>query len=208
MSRAPKRLLTSAILSLALCVFAVGQGKTPPSDPTFKLRGLDGKIVDLSATRGNVVLVSFGATWCAPCTAELRSLNEVLSEYRGKPVKFFWVIVERSEQISNGELKRYARERKLAFPVLRDTGQMVFLQFAEKVRLPMMIMLDKEGKVVGPATFGMKPPPESYKAEIRARLNKLLDLPSPDGRGTEIDIVDSFRGGLLPASSRSASGGQ
>jgi hypothetical protein len=51
---------------------------------------------------------------------------------------------------------------------------MVFLQFAEKVRLPMIVLLNKEGKVVGPATFGVKPPAESYKAEIRARLNKLL----------------------------------
>ena len=162
------------MLLLVLVVIGFGQGKTPPPDPSFKLQGLDGKIVDLNDVRGNVVLISFGATWCAPCTTELRSLNEVLAEYRGKPVKFFWVSVERSEAISNGELKRYARERKLAFPVLRDTGQIVFLQFADKVRLPMIILLDKEGKVAGPATFGMKPPPESYKAEIRARLNKLL----------------------------------
>jgi thiol-disulfide isomerase/thioredoxin len=181
--------VASAILLLVLCGIAPGQAKTPPSDPTFKLQGLDGKIVDLSAERGNVLLVSFGATWCVPCTTELNSLNEVLSEYRDKPVKFFWVSVERSEQISNGELKRYARARKLAFPVLRDTGQMVFLQFAEKVRLPMIIMLDKDGKVAGPATFGVKPPAESYKAEIRARLNKLLE------DKTEV----SFSGGLPPA---------
>ena len=52
---------------------------------------------------------------------------------------------------------------------------MVFLQFAEKVRLPMIVLLNKDGKVVGPATFGMKSPPENYKAEIRARLDKLLN---------------------------------
>jgi peroxiredoxin len=166
--------MVAAVTLLVVCVVAVGQGKTPPADPSFKLQGLDGKLVDLSDERGNVVLVSFGATWCAPCTTELRSLNEVLTEYRGKPVKFFWVSVERTEQVSNGELKRYARERKLAFPVLRDTGQMVFLQFADRVRLPMIVLLNKEGKVVGPATFGVKPPAENYKAEIRARLNRLL----------------------------------
>jgi peroxiredoxin len=149
------------------------------------LQGLDGKVVDLSEQRGNVVLVSFGATWCSPCTTELLSLNEVLKEYRGKPVKFYWVSIERSEEITNGDLRRYARERKLAFPVLRDTGQMVFLQFAEKVRLPMIVLLDKNGRVVGPATFGLKSPPENYKAEIRTLLNKSLNLPSPVGRGTE-----------------------
>ena len=185
MARVPTRASVIAAWLLLGCVLALGQGKTPPLDPTLKLQGLDGKIVDLSTERGSVVLVSFGATWCAPCTTELRALNEVLSEYRGKPVKFFWVSVERTEQVSNGELKQYARERKLAFPVLRDTGQMVFLQFADRVRLPMIVMLNKDGKVVGPATFGMKSQPESYKAEIRARLNKLLNLSSSDGRETE-----------------------
>lgn len=178
------RVMVAAISLLVICVVGVGQGKTPPADPTFKLQGLDGKLVDLSDERGSVVLVSFGATWCAPCATELHSLNEVLTEYRGKPVKFFWVSVERSEQVSNGELKRYARARKLAFPVLRDTGQMVFLQFADRVRLPMIVLLNKDGKLVGPATFGMKSP-EDYKTEIRARLNTLLDPPSLDGRGTE-----------------------
>jgi peroxiredoxin len=174
MTIALNRVVLAALLLFAASVFAAGQGKTPPSDPTFKLQGLDGKIVDLNEERGNVVLVSFGATWCAPCTIELLSLNQVLNEYRGKPVKFFWVSVERSEQVSNGELKQYARQRRLTFPVLRDTGQMVFLQFAEKVRLPMIVMLSKDGKVIGPATFGVKSNPEEYKAEIRARLNKLL----------------------------------
>jgi peroxiredoxin len=166
-------LIAAALIFLSGAV--LGQAKTPPADPSMKLQGLDGKIVDLAEQRGSVVLVSFGATWCAPCATELRSLNEVLSEYRGKPVKFFWVSVEHAEQISNGELKRYARERKLTFPVLRDTGQMVFLQFAEKVRLPMIVMLNKDGKVVGPAKFGMQSVPENYKADIRARLNKLLN---------------------------------
>jgi peroxiredoxin len=179
-----RALVIAASLFLG-CAAVLGQGKTPPADPALKLQGLDGKIVDLGAERGSVVLVSFGATWCVPCTTELRSLNEVLSEYRGKPVKFFWVSVERSEQVSNGELKQYARERKLAFPVLRDTGQMVFLQYADRVRLPMIVMLNKEGKVVGPATFGVNSVPANYKAEIRARLNKLLNLPSPVGRGTD-----------------------
>ena len=161
---------------------AFGQAKTPPDDPSMKLQGLDGKIVDLGEQRGNVVLVSFGATWCAPCTAELQSLNQVLSEYRGKPVKFFWVSVEGAEQISNGELKQYARARKLSFPVLRDTGQMVFLQFATKVRLPMILLLNRDGKVAGAPTFGVNSQPEAYKNDIRARLNKLLNQRSEAGQ--------------------------
>ena len=160
---------------------ASGQVKTPDTPPSMKLQGLDGQVYDVADQRGSVVLVSFGATWCAPCSTELRALEELLTEYRGKPVKFFWVSIERPEEVTNGALKRYAKERKVSFPVLRDTAKMVFLQFSPRVRLPMILFLGKDGKVDGPAQFGMRSPADAYKADMRARLNKLLRA------GTEAD---------------------
>lgn len=145
-----------------------------PADPSMKLQGLDGKVYDIADQRGNVVLVSFGATWCVPCTTELKALEELLAEYRNQPVKFFWVSIERPEEVTNNALKRYAKERKVSFPVLRDTAKMVFLQFSPRVRLPMIVFVGKDGKVDGAAQFGMRSPAEAYKTDLRARLNKLL----------------------------------
>jgi len=150
------------------------QLKPPPANPQMKLQGLDGKVYDLADLRGSVVLVSFGATWCAPCTTELKALQELLTEFRDKPVKFFWVSVERPEEITNAALKKYAHERRVTFPVLRDTGKMVYLQFADRVRLPMIVLLKKDGRVDAPVQLGMESQTESYKANLRARLNKLL----------------------------------
>jgi peroxiredoxin len=147
-----------------------------PADPSMKLQGLDGRVYDIADQRGNVVLVSFGATWCAPCTTELKALEELLVEYRDQPVKFFWVSIERPEEVTNSALKRYAKERKVSFPVLRDTAKMVFLQFSPRVRLPMVVFLGKDGKVDGTAQFGMRSPADAYKADLRARLNKLLKV--------------------------------
>ena len=168
------RLFIIALLFAASVVTASAQVKSLPENPSLKFQGLDGKVYDLTEQRGNVVLVSFGATWCAPCTTELRALNEVLSEFHTKPVKFFWVSIERPEEASNALLKRYARERKLTFPVLRDDARMVFLQFSDRVRLPMLLLLGKDGKVDAPIKFGMESQVDSYKSQIRARLNKLL----------------------------------
>ena len=123
-----------------------------------------------------MVLVSFGATWCAPCVTELQALEEVLPEYRDKPVKFFWVSIERPEEVTNAALKRYARQRKLSFPVLRDSSQAVFLQFSPRIRLPMIVLLSKDGQVDTPVQFGMRSSAEVYKADIRTRLNKLLSV--------------------------------
>lgn len=161
---------------------ASGQVETTATKPNMKFQGLDGRVSDLADLRGNVVLVSFGATWCAPCTTELRALEELLPEYRDKPVRFFWVSIERPEEVTNSALKRYARERKVSFPVLRDTAKMVFLQFSPRVRLPMIVLLGKDGTIDAPVQFGMRSPADAYKADIRARLNKLLTIRSEPDR--------------------------
>jgi peroxiredoxin len=177
-------LFIAFIVSLA-CVNGSAQVAALPQNPTLKFEGLDGKVYDLAEQRGNVVLVSFGATWCTPCTKELLALGEVLNEYRGRPVKFFWVSIERPEEVSNSVLKRYANERKVAFPILRDDAQMVFSQFTTRVRLPLIVVIGKDGRIDAPVKFGMQSQVDVYKADIRARLNKLLALHLPSGRGIE-----------------------
>jgi peroxiredoxin len=177
--------MTLAALAVLVLGSAIHAQESNARKPTFKLQALDGHVTDLANEKGNVVLVSFGATWCAPCSSELRILNEVLGEYKDKPVKFFWVSVEAPEQVTNAALKRYAKQRNLSFPVLRDSSQAVFSQFSQRVRLPMIIVLNKDGDVDGAAQFGMRSPADAYKTDIRARLDKLLAPPSHDARGTE-----------------------
>ena len=173
---------------LAFAVFGVtllpasSQTKTAATAPTMKLQGLDGRVYDLKGLGGNVVLVSFGATWCQPCTTELRALEELLGEYRAKPVKFYWVSIESPDEINNGKLKQFAKERKISFPVMRDTAKMVFSQFSTRVRLPMIVLLNKDGRVDAPVQFGMRSPTAAYKADLRARLNKLLTPPADSDR--------------------------
>ncbi len=176
-----KKSFALAVVTIAIAMSASAQTKPLPEKPSLKFQGLDGNVYDLTEQRGSVVLVSFGATWCAPCTTELRALNEVLGEYRSKPVKFFWVSIERPEEASNGLLKRYGRERRLAFPILRDDAKMVFSQFTDRVRLPMLLLVGKDGKIDAPIKFGMESQVESYKTQIRARLNKLLTTRDASG---------------------------
>jgi peroxiredoxin len=174
-------LFAAAIFSVALLPVS-SQTKTAITAPNMKLQGLDGRVYDMNELRGNVVLVSFGATWCAPCSTELRALEELMAEYRGKPVKFYWVSIESPDQVTNGTLKQYAKERKVSFPVLRDTAKMVFSQFSPRVRLPMIVLLGKDGRVDAPVQFGMRSPADAYKADMRARLNKLLAAPADSDR--------------------------
>jgi cytochrome c biogenesis protein CcmG, thiol:disulfide interchange protein DsbE len=156
-----------------------GQTGVDSKQPLVRLQGIDHHYYDVVEMRGNVVLISFGATWCAPCSGELFALEELKHEYQGKPVKFFWVTVENEGQISDAGLKRYADQHKLSFPVLRDPTKTTLLQFSPKVRLPMIVLFDKDGHVDGPAQFGMSSDADNYKARMRERLDALLSPSTP-----------------------------
>ena len=180
-----KRLLAGALLSVFL-VGALAHSHADTNDQvSIKLKGVDGKTYDVSAMRGEVVLVSFGATWCKPCVWELEALEDLKKEYAGRGVRFLWVSIENEDQISDGLLRDYAKSLKMTIPVLRDPDKTAFAQFSERVRLPMVVFFDREGKFVAPKHTGMTPQQEDYKKLVRARLDSILN-PKADAGGQSV----------------------
>lgn len=140
----------------------------------LKLKGLDGKIYDVAEMRGEVVMVSFGATWCAPCVWELAAVEELREEYKDKPVRFLWVSIEDEEQTSDALLRHYAKSNRLKLPVLRDRAKETFAQFSKTVRIPLVVFFDKEGQYTPPLHRGMSSETTVYKQKMRERINALL----------------------------------
>ena len=166
-----KLLLLSFLCSLV--TQAHGQAAmTPPADTSLRLRGTDGRTYDLASMRGQVVLVSFGATWCEPCKEELKVLEQLKREYRDKPVQFLWVSVDTETDVSNSKLKDYAKRLKISFPVLRDPDRSTFMRFSPRMRLPTVLFFGRDGRLstsqVGVADARL------YLSTIRGKLDKLL----------------------------------
>ncbi|HEU4596194.1 MAG TPA: TlpA disulfide reductase family protein, partial [Pyrinomonadaceae bacterium] len=150
------------------------QAQPPQGPAVIKLKGLDGKTYDSSAMRGDVLVVSFGATWCTPCTWELVAIEELKEEYAGKPVRFLWVSIEAEKQTSDNLLRHYAKQRKLTIPVLRDPEAQAFAQFSTSTRIPVVVFFDQEGRHVAPVHRGMSAEISEYKKLVRARVDALL----------------------------------
>jgi thiol-disulfide isomerase/thioredoxin len=140
----------------------------------FRLKGIDGKFYDLAEMRGEVVLVSFGATWCAPCVWELQALEELRQEYARKPVRFLWVSIESKWQTSNDVLRHYAKSFKVSFPVLRDPEWSAFSRFTDRGRVPLVVFFDRRGRFKAPAHRGMSTDPIAFKAKMRGLIDSLL----------------------------------
>ena len=156
-----------------------------PEEPSgIQLRGVDGKTYDVASMRGQIVLVSFGATWCQPCKEELKALEQLKKEYSDRPVKFLWISIESEDEVSDSGLRNYAKQLKLSFPVLRDPDKRTFARFSQRLRLPTILFFDRDGKIAPPNHVGMAAIP-LYMARMRERLDKLLTTQieaNPDNR--------------------------
>ena len=149
--------------------------ETPANTNNIKFTDLKDHAFELQSLKGNVLLISFGATWCAPCSSELKALEELQREYKNRSVKFLWVSIDSPREVSNKEINDYAKKIGFTFPILRDLETRVYSQFTSRTRLPMIVFADSKGDVIKPIHFGMFSNPEDYKSHIRKRLNKILE---------------------------------
>jgi thiol-disulfide isomerase/thioredoxin len=157
---------------------ASAQNKNGDKIPVYiKLRGVDGKVHDVTGSRGIVTLVSFGATWCLPCGAEIKALEQLKTEYAGKPVQFVWISIDRKEQLSDDGLHAFIKRNKMSLTVLRDPTQLTYAQFSNRVRVPLVVLFGSDGNLAPRRHFGMSTDSSEYLGLMRAEINKLLSEP-------------------------------
>jgi peroxiredoxin len=89
--------------------------------PALRLPLLGGGEVDLTSLRGKVVVVNFWASWCAPCVAEMPSLERLHKATSADGV----VVLSVSQDEDDKVLERFVADNRLTFKVLRDPGGIV-----------------------------------------------------------------------------------
>ncbi|MEW6363828.1 MAG: TlpA disulfide reductase family protein [Acidobacteriota bacterium] len=134
--------------------------------PAVKLKDLRGNEFDLSTTRCKVVLINFWATWCGPCKAEIPDLASLYTEYRGQGLEVLGFTVDSG---TAGQVTPYVHSFGINYPVfLADS---VRDQFYTEPGIPMTIVLNRKGQVVG-KLFGMR-----SRAEFEEAVLPLLKEP-------------------------------
>jgi peroxiredoxin len=128
--------------------------------PNFALPATDGRTVELHSLRGNIVLVSFWATWCPPCRRELPMLELIHQKLADRGAIVLGVNTE-----DEATARQYVEGKGYSFKTLVDaTGEVQKMYGVEAI--PTLLVLDRHSKVI--AHFVGTPEPQAL---VEALIN-------------------------------------
>jgi cytochrome c biogenesis protein CcmG/thiol:disulfide interchange protein DsbE len=150
-----RQIMRTGFLALLACAIATGCDRGNISDqigrtaPVFSIS--DGQhSVDLASLRGKVVLLNFWASWCAPCVAEMPSLEALQQTMPQIQV----VAIASNEDFS--QYQRYIAQQHIDLLTVFDqqqTSNKLYGSFG----FPETYVIDKQGvirrKLIGPQDF-------------------------------------------------------
>lgn len=151
--------------------------------PEFRAMRADGTSVALSDFRGKKVVLTFWASWCGPCQEELSELREFYEAHHTASSDFEILAISTDEDVA--QATRFARAKKLSFPVLLDPHETVARAYEEK-GIPTLFVIDKDGNIryahvgydrIGPSRSG------SVERVLARELGINLDQPANGGSG-------------------------
>ena len=159
-----------AVLTLASCSGGAIAASTPLSNGTSYVGGsyssayyapghrplaprvtgitLTGTKWSLAAQRGNLVVLNFWGSWCAPCRREAPALGALAAHFKNEPVRFFGDDVHDSPATAQA----FEQSFNIGYPSLNDPGEQVALAFhgtVPPVAIPTTLLVDRTGHVAG-----------------------------------------------------------
>ena len=110
----------------------------------LKFKDLNLQVVDLTNKKGNIMILNFWATWCAPCRREMPSLEKLTHQY--PEIKVFAINMEKPNKLKAQDFFKFIGV--LSLDIYFDPELKLVKQF--KMRgLPTSTLIDKEGKEFG-----------------------------------------------------------
>jgi thiol-disulfide isomerase/thioredoxin len=132
------------------------RGKNPPSTalpmpPTAPAAAqsftlMDERRANLSEYLGQVVVVDFWATFCAPCVAEAPHLDELQTRFGAKGLRVIGLNVGGDDD--RPEIPKFVERLKIKYALGFPDPEMLNLYMGNNSSIPQTIVFDRRGRVV------------------------------------------------------------
>jgi thiol-disulfide isomerase/thioredoxin len=125
----------------------IGQGLQPAParrlqgwDYVLRLRAPDGSLVEGNSFRGKVLFINFWATWCAPCVAEMPSIERLVARLAGRDIAVVCVTREPADTV-----QAFVAKKRSTAPIYRIEG--VTPEIFETRSIPATFVVDRQGNI-------------------------------------------------------------
>lgn len=115
--------------------------------PEFELKDIYGKVVKINdLTANGPVIISFWATWCAPCKKELEAIHEVYIDWQ-EETNVTLVAVSIDDEKTKARVPAYVNGKGWDYVVLLDPNGDFKRTMGVNI-VPHTFLIDKEGNIV------------------------------------------------------------
>ena len=123
----------------------IAEAKRKPAGPATGTL-LDGGGWMLNSMKGQVVVLNYWATWCAPCRIETPNLQKVYTAWKPKGVTFVRIDVK---EANRSPVQAFVKDNAVTYPIVFDEGAKTALQIGHLPLqgLPNTVVIDKQGRV-------------------------------------------------------------
>ena len=135
--------LLAALLPLGHALFAQDPlSLLHKQAPAFTRADLHHQPVNLASYRGKVVLLSFWATWCAPCQIEMPRFVQWQQQYAGQGLQVLGISMDDDAE----PVAALLQKRHVNYPVLMGDADLGKL-YGGVLGLPVTFLIDRQGKI-------------------------------------------------------------
>ena len=166
------RLSGLALVVSVLCTAGIGNNFVAAQSlgvraPDFVLKSFAGENLRLSEYRGEVVMLSFWASWCSDCREQLTEINDIHGAYAQTGLRSLTVSMDTNRRDTNEMIA----ELGMGFPVLHDEGREVSRLY-DIESLPLVVLIDREGIVREVIEGHDRDSEQQYLEQVQALLTE------------------------------------
>lgn len=113
------------------------------ADLDFQVTDREGKIIDVKTLKGKTVFINIWATWCAPCVAEMPSINKLKKKLADYPDIHFLMI---SEDKKMETAIKWVDKKGFDLPIHKTVGRLP--EVYETGYVPSTFVISPNGEIV------------------------------------------------------------